>query len=178
MLIGGDDISYDVITLARVFNVCASRWLRKSDSSVDGESQGNWRWKLSFLFPPRRQRACSQGRGGVVPVQLFPDPCHHRLFCSVTQQALNWLLQSNLVSIALLDSKGKTLRTRMRDVEAVLIFFPRLVLIFMLPVFARWSGLFIFPLHRRLISNKRSRVTVLRNKSGDKMWINYPGRAF
>ena len=25
MLIGGDDISYDVITLARVFNVCASR---------------------------------------------------------------------------------------------------------------------------------------------------------
>ena len=48
MLIGGDDISNDVITHARVFDVCLrSRSfplhadLRKSDSSVDGEPQGN-----------------------------------------------------------------------------------------------------------------------------------------
>ena len=39
---------------------------RKSDSSVDGEPQGNWRWNSnsrdvvasgSYLFPPRRQSA-------------------------------------------------------------------------------------------------------------------------
>ena len=92
----------------------------------------------SFSRPAARapRRACSQARGGVVPVQLFPDPFDHRLFCSVTHQVLNWLLQSNVVSMALLDSNGKTLRTSLSDGEAVLIFFRRLVLIFML-VFAR-----------------------------------------
>ena len=52
MLIGGDDISNDVITLGTCFSmlVLHSRsfplradW-RKSDSSVDGELHGNWRW--------------------------------------------------------------------------------------------------------------------------------------
>ena len=51
MLIGGDDISNDVITLGTCFSmlVLHSRsfplradW-RKSDSSVDGELHGNWR---------------------------------------------------------------------------------------------------------------------------------------
>jgi len=73
MLIGGNNISYDVITPWHVFfNVCLrsrsfpllADW-RKSDSSVDMEQQGYWRWikfqrrscKLSFLFPPRRQSA-------------------------------------------------------------------------------------------------------------------------
>ena len=54
MLIGGDDISNDVITLGVsfhiLFNVCLA-WRsfplrvvwRKSDSKVDGEPQGNWR---------------------------------------------------------------------------------------------------------------------------------------
>ena len=60
MLIGGDDISNEV-----VFNSCFSMFVYiradwwKSDSSVDREPQGNWRWnsnsrdscKLSFLFP-------------------------------------------------------------------------------------------------------------------------------
>ena len=76
MLIVGDDISNDVITLnwhlffdvclhSRSFPLRADWW--KSDSSVDGEPQENWGWnlscKLSFLFPPCHQctwRARSQ----------------------------------------------------------------------------------------------------------------------
>ena len=85
MLIGGDDIS-NVITLGTClhvfFNVCLhsrsflllADW-RKSDSSVDGESQGNWRRNSnsrdvvanssSFSRPAARERelarrACSQ----------------------------------------------------------------------------------------------------------------------
>ena len=83
MLIGGDDISNDVITLGACFhvffNVCLhsrsfplrADW-RKSDSSVDGEPQGNWRWNSnsrdvvasspSFSRPAASAlwRACSQ----------------------------------------------------------------------------------------------------------------------
>ena len=68
MLIGGDDISNDVIALgtcfSRSFPLCAD-W-RKSDSSVEGEPQRILKaefksqkrsCKLSFLFPPRRQSA-------------------------------------------------------------------------------------------------------------------------
>ena len=55
MLIGRDDINNDVITLGTCFhvffNVCLrSHWFpfcahwRKSNSSVDGEQQGEWRW--------------------------------------------------------------------------------------------------------------------------------------
>ena len=46
MLIGGNDISYDVVTLGTCFLMFVyirADW-RKSDSSVDGEPQGNWRW--------------------------------------------------------------------------------------------------------------------------------------
>ena len=80
MLIGGDDFSNDVITLGTCFfNVCShshSFWLRadwrKSDSSVDGEPQGNWKRNLTLqaLLPYRPAareplRACSQtSRGG------------------------------------------------------------------------------------------------------------------
>ena len=80
MLIGGDDISNDVITLGTCFfSVCLrSRSLplhadwRKSDSSVDEEPQGNWRWNSNFRcvvasspsFSRRTvrapRRACSQ----------------------------------------------------------------------------------------------------------------------
>ena len=83
MLIGGDDISSDVITLGTCFhvffNLCLHSHLfplradwRKSDSSVDGEPQGNWRWNSnsrdvvasspSFSRPAARapRRACSQ----------------------------------------------------------------------------------------------------------------------
>ena len=80
MLIGGDDFSNDVITLGTCFfNVCShshsfslrADW-RKSDSSVDGEPQGNWKWNLTLqaLLPYRLAareplRACSQtSRGG------------------------------------------------------------------------------------------------------------------
>ena len=73
MLIGGDDIRNDVITLGHVFfNVCLHSgsfplraYWRKSDSSVNDETrklrlefkvQRRCR-KLSFLFPPGRQRA-------------------------------------------------------------------------------------------------------------------------
>ena len=52
MLIGGDDISNDIITLGMCLQclftfalISALRLLAKSDcgSSVDGEPQGNWR---------------------------------------------------------------------------------------------------------------------------------------
>ena len=75
VLIGRDDINNDVITLCHVFFSVCLHWrsflLRvdwwKSDSSVDGKPQGNWKWnsnsrnvvvlKLSFLFPPCRHSA-------------------------------------------------------------------------------------------------------------------------
>ena len=80
MLIGGDDISNVVITLGTrflTFVYIRADW-RTSDSSVDGELQGNWRWNSnprdvvasspSFSRPatgaPRR--ACSQARDGVI----------------------------------------------------------------------------------------------------------------
>ena len=46
MLIGGDDISNDVIILGTSFSMFVyirADW-RKYDSSVDGEPQGNRRW--------------------------------------------------------------------------------------------------------------------------------------
>ena len=83
MLIGGDDISSDVITLGTCFhvffNLCLHSHLfplradwRKSDSSVDGEPQRNWRRNLNsrdvvVSSPPfsrpaasAPRRACSQ----------------------------------------------------------------------------------------------------------------------
>ena len=81
MLIGGDDISNDVITLGTycsIFvSICAlstSHWLvlRGIDSSVDGEPQRNWRWNSnsrdvvasppSFFHPTTKApwRACLQ----------------------------------------------------------------------------------------------------------------------
>ena len=85
MLIGGDDISNDVTTLGVCFHVFSSGCLhsrsfplradwRKSDSSVDGEPQLNWRWNSnsgdvvasspSFSHPAARasQGACSQAK--------------------------------------------------------------------------------------------------------------------
>ena len=78
MRIGGDDISNDAITLGKHVFQCLftfplrADW-RKSDSSVDGEPQGNWRWNStsgdvlvanspSFSRPAARapRRACSQ----------------------------------------------------------------------------------------------------------------------
>ena len=65
MLIGGDDVSYDVITPWHVFfNVCLhsrsflplADW-RKSDSSVEGEQQGNWRWNSNSRNHRRPRRS-------------------------------------------------------------------------------------------------------------------------
>ena len=88
MLIGGDDISYDVITPWYVFfNVCLhsrsipllADW-RKSDSSVDREQQANWRWNSnsrdvvagspSFSHHAARapRRACSQTNSTMLDV--------------------------------------------------------------------------------------------------------------
>ena len=61
MLIGGDDLSNDVITLGTCFhvffNVCLHSCLfklcadwQKSESSVDGEPQGNWRLNLNSRY--------------------------------------------------------------------------------------------------------------------------------
>ena len=73
MLIGGDDISNDVITLGTCFSkfvpfalVSASRWLAEiwqlSQQGATDESEVEFKFqrrscKLSFLFPPRRQSA-------------------------------------------------------------------------------------------------------------------------
>ena len=77
MLISGDDISNDIITLGTgflMFVYIRADW-RKSDSSVDGEPQGNWGGgggnlnsrdvvasSPSFSRPAARapRRACSQ----------------------------------------------------------------------------------------------------------------------
>ena len=79
MMIGGDGISNDVIALVTPFSMFVyirsfplrADW-RESDSSVDGEPQGNWRWNLnsrdvvasspsvSRLAARAPRRACSQ----------------------------------------------------------------------------------------------------------------------
>ena len=91
MLIGGDDISNDVITLDTCFNVFSNVCLhlcsfplradwRKSESSVDGEPQGNWRLNLnsrdlvasSLSFSKKApQRTCSQAD---IIASFFPIP--------------------------------------------------------------------------------------------------------
>ena len=53
MLIGGDDIGNDVITLgtclhSRLFPPRAD--CRKFDSSVDAELQGNWKWNSKLIL--------------------------------------------------------------------------------------------------------------------------------
>ena len=71
MLIGRDDISYDVITLGTCFQrlfkfafVSASRWLTEiwqlNRRGATGELEGEFKfrrrsYKLPFIFPPRRQ---------------------------------------------------------------------------------------------------------------------------
>ena len=87
MLIGGDDLSNDIITLGTwFFNVCShshsfslrADW-RKSDSSVDGEPQGNWKRNLTLqaLLPYRPAareplRACSQWKRNLTLQALLP----------------------------------------------------------------------------------------------------------
>ena len=105
MLIGGDDISNDVITLGTClhvfFNVCLhsrsfpllANW-RKSDSFVDGESQGNWRWNSNFrdvvasspsFSPPRRQSAPQTLLAGYV----FFDAIYERCICCAGVQLVS-----------------------------------------------------------------------------------------
>ena len=118
MLIGGDDVSYDVITPWHVFfNVCLhsrsfpllADW-RKSDSSVDGEPQGNWRWNSnsrhvvasspSFSHDAARapRRACSQTNSTLLNVTrcirlhtlLHVVACCWELFCKVWNRSNVW----------------------------------------------------------------------------------------
>ena len=84
MLIGGDDIRNDVITLgtcfSMFFHICARfrfALLGKSNSSVDCAPKGNWRWNSnfrdvvasspSFSLPAARvsRRACSQDNAAI-----------------------------------------------------------------------------------------------------------------
>ena len=90
MLIGGDDISNDVITLALVFQCLCTFALvlvhcRKSDSSVDRKPQGNWRWKYSnsrdvvesstsFSRPTARAPWKAYSQAKLNPVKLSPSP--------------------------------------------------------------------------------------------------------
>ena len=90
MLIGWDDISNDVITLALVFQCLCTFALvfvhcRKSDSSVDRKPQGNWRWKYlnsrdivarstSFSCPAARAPWKAYLQAKLNPVKLSPSP--------------------------------------------------------------------------------------------------------
>ena len=51
MLIGGDDISDDIITRGTCLLwrslLCRADW-QKSDSSVDGEQHGYWKWNSNY----------------------------------------------------------------------------------------------------------------------------------
>ena len=62
-----------LFTISRSFPL-RTDW-RKSDSSVDGEPRGNWRWssnsKLSFLFPPDSLCSYSLTKVKVHPFFLF-----------------------------------------------------------------------------------------------------------
>ena len=56
MLIGGDDISNDVINLGTCFSIFLHSRLfplradcREFDGSVDGEQQGNWKWNSKLI---------------------------------------------------------------------------------------------------------------------------------
>ena len=109
MLIGGDDISNDVITLGTCFSmfVLHSRsfplhadW-RKSDSSVDGEPQGNWRRNSnsgdvvasspSFSRPAARapRRACSQAKANRKTQILLPEYCSFPISAYMTVNRSN-----------------------------------------------------------------------------------------
>ena len=85
MLIDRDDISDDIIALGTCFSMFVyirADW-QKSDSSVDEEPQGNWRWNSnsrdvltsspSFSHPATRvhQSAGSQARNHWQTPQLF-----------------------------------------------------------------------------------------------------------
>ena len=85
MLIDRDDISDDIIALGTCFSMFVyirADW-QKSDSSVDREPQGNWRWNSnsrdvltsspSFSHPATRvpQSAGSQARNQWQTPQLF-----------------------------------------------------------------------------------------------------------
>ena len=90
MLIGRDDISNDVITLALVFQCLCTFTLvsvhcRKSDSSVDRKPQGHWRWKYSnsrdivgsstsFSHPTARAPWKVYSQAKLNPVKLSPSP--------------------------------------------------------------------------------------------------------
>ena len=118
MLIGGDDISYDVITPWHVFfNVCLpsrsfpllADW-RKSDSLVDREQQANWRWNSnsrdvvagspSFSHHATRapRRACSRTNSTLLDVTccvrlhtlLRVVACCWELFCKVWNRSNVW----------------------------------------------------------------------------------------
>ena len=104
MLIGRDDISNDVIALGTWFSMfvynCASFLIRadwrKSDSPLNEEPRGNWRWNSnsgdviasppSFSSPPPERpprRACSQANaGGIKGTATGTHYIPRFLFCS------------------------------------------------------------------------------------------------
>ena len=73
MCIGGDDISNDVITPGTCFSMFVyirADW-RKSDSPVDGEPQGNWRWNSNsrdvVASSPSFSRPAAERPGELAP---------------------------------------------------------------------------------------------------------------
>ena len=89
MLIGGDDISNDVITLGTCFSMFVyilAHWFllfadsRKSDSSVDRKPQGNWRlveFKFQSSSASSPSFSCPAAR---VPGELALRPLYYCLF--------------------------------------------------------------------------------------------------
>ena len=112
MLIGGDDISNDVITLGTCFSmlVLHSRsfplradW-RKSDSSVDGEPQGNWRWNSNsrdvVASSPSFSRPAARAPRRVCPV-LVSNSLQYVIFISLGSTSEQWKVKNRRMGLLL-----------------------------------------------------------------------------
>ena len=101
MCIGGDDISNDVITPGTCFSMFVyirPDW-RKSDSPVDGEPQGNWRWNSNsrdvVASSPSFSRPAAERPGKLAP-RLNSRPFRIWEFHREVQNSL-WMGEVRLV---------------------------------------------------------------------------------
>ena len=104
ILIGGDDIINDVITLGTCFSMFVyirtrlgfrADW-RESDSSVDGEPQGNWRWNSNFRDEVASSPSFS-ARPGELACKLTVTRCRSKqsVFCTFPKRLSGWLVSEN-----------------------------------------------------------------------------------
>ena len=116
MLIGRDDISNDIITLGTCFhaffNVCLhSCWFplcahwRKSDRSVDGEPQGNWRQNSNCRDIVASSPNCLLPFPTPLPLSAPISNCHAQLtedtFSSSSRNVYSWFLREETQGMCL-----------------------------------------------------------------------------